>query len=87
MIISKTPDIHVRKAKIKPLVNQKNQLYHHLLQGNSMKKGLEDLKKIFVIDVIFIQGGPKKCPYFSLAITFTKIQKLQDFFSTDTRSL
>ena len=80
MIISKTPDIHVRKATIKSLANQKNQLYHHLLQGDSMKKGHEDLKKIFVIDVIFIQGGPKRCPYFSLAITFTKIWKPSRFF-------
>ena len=34
-----------------------------------------------------IQGGPQKCPYFSLAITFTKIRNLQGFFSTDTGSL
>ena len=27
-----------------------------------------------------IQGGPQKCPYFSLAITFTKIRKSSRFF-------
>ena len=33
----------------------------------------------------YLQGGPQKCLYFSLAITFTKIRKnLQDFFSTAT---
>ena len=29
---------------------------------------------------IYIQGGPQKCPYFSLAITFTKIRKPSRFF-------
>ena len=24
---------------------------------------------------LYIHGGPQKCPYFSLAITFTKIRK------------
>ena len=27
-----------------------------------------------------IQGGPQKCPYISLAITFTKIRKPSRFF-------
>ena len=27
-----------------------------------------------------IQGGPQKCPYFSLTITFTKIRKPSRFF-------
>ena len=27
-----------------------------------------------------VQGGPQKCPYFSLAITFTKIRKPSRFF-------
>ena len=27
-----------------------------------------------------LQGGPQKCPYFSLAITFTKIRKSSRFF-------
>ena len=30
--------------------------------------------------VCHLQGGPQKCLYFSLAITFTKIRNLQDFF-------
>ena len=29
---------------------------------------------------LYIQGGPQKCPYFSLAITFTKIRKPSRFF-------
>ena len=31
--------------------------------------------------VSLVQGGPQKCPYFSLAITFTKIRKPWRFFS------
>ena len=27
-----------------------------------------------------VHGGPQKCPYFSLAITFTKIRKPSRFF-------
>ena len=29
---------------------------------------------------MYIQGGPQKCPYFSLAITFTKVSKPSRFF-------
>ena len=29
---------------------------------------------------LLLQGGPQKCPYFSLAITFTKIKKPSRFF-------
>ena len=35
-----------------------------------------------IIDAIYlyIQGDPQKCPYFSLAIPFTKIRKASRFF-------
>ena len=34
-----------------------------------------------------LQGGPQKCPNFSLVITFTKIRTPSRFFSTDPGSL
>ena len=34
-----------------------------------------------------LQGGPQKCPNFSLLITFTKIRTPSRFFSTDSGSL
>ena len=35
-----------------------------------------------IIDAIYlyIQGDPQKCPYFSLAMPFTKIRKASRFF-------
>ena len=33
---------------------------------------------------VYIQGGPQKCPYFSLAITFTKLKKAPPHFSNRT---
>ena len=30
---------------------------------------------IYYIYILYTQGGPQKCPYFSLAITFTKVRK------------
>ena len=33
-----------------------------------------------------IQGGPQKCPYFSLTITFTKIGKPSRFFLCSYRN-
>ena len=32
------------------------------------------------INFVHIQGGPQKCPYFPLAIIFTKIRKASRFF-------
>ena len=45
----------------------------------------EDLLKIDELNANkltkkFLQGGPQKCPYFSLVITFTKIRKSSRFF-------
>ena len=48
-----------------------------------MYKGISCIKNKLVcrqIELINIQGGPQKCPYFSLAITFTKIRKPSRFF-------
>ena len=36
---------------------------------------------IYIYIYIYIQGSPQKCPFFSLAITFTKIRKPSLFFS------
>ena len=38
-----------------------------------------ELSKMLVI-LFNIQGGPQKCPFFSLAITFIKIRKFSRFF-------
>ena len=48
-----------------------------------MYKGISCIKNKLVyrqIELINIQGGPQKCPYFSLAITFTKIRKPSRLF-------
>ena len=33
------------------------------------------------VPMLYVQGGPQKCPYFSLVITFTKLSKPSRFFS------
>ena len=40
----------------------------------------KDLFQNSLKSVLYIQGGPQKCPYFSLAIIFTKIRKPSRFF-------
>ena len=60
-------------------------------QFNPYSPMMEFFYKILLSEEVFnkikIQSGPQKCPHFSLAITFTKIRNLQDFFSTVTESL
>ena len=47
---------------------------------NSWDHNAENLFNRWDYKGFFLQGGPQKCPYFSLAITFTKIRKRSRFF-------
>ena len=53
-------------------------------QFNPYSPTMEFFYKILLSEKVFnkmkIQSGPQKCPYFSLAITFTKIRKPSRFF-------
>ena len=54
-------------------------LYHFFLVSY-MSLFSWDCYQVFALIFRNIQCGPQKCPYFSLAITFTKIRKPSRFF-------
>ena len=57
-------------------LEHKNMAYAHYTEF------LENVlvQKNYCIFQGYIQGGPQKCPYLSLEITFTKIRKPSKFF-------
>ena len=58
----------------------KNLSEYHELYVQSDTLLLSDVYENFRNMYLITQGGPEKCPFFSLAITVTKIRKASRFF-------